>query len=93
MKMKAWKKILTGAVVAALLVTRFHAVTFQRETFAAHPDLKLWYDETSSQGQNILSAGSVAALLRRITPGSSRPCPSATATWVQTFTAKSAVSN
>ena len=57
MKMKAWQKILTGAVAAALLVTSFHAVTFQRETFAAHPDLKLWYDEPSSQGQNILGGG------------------------------------
>lgn len=59
MKKQALKKILTGTLAAALLVTSFQAVAWQVKADAPKSDngLQLWYDEPASEGQNILSKG------------------------------------
>ncbi len=59
MKKHALKKILTGTLAAALLVTSFQAVALRVKADTPKPDdgLKLWYDEPASRGQNILDKG------------------------------------
>ena len=57
--MKILKKIIAGLVVAAMVAALLPAGMIPIRASAAEGNpLRLWYDEPSSQGTNILSAGS-----------------------------------